>query len=79
MHTATVTFAADGTPSISNAVETSFFGGVLAGVTGVLSHTQVVLPGSLVEKLAVEGTKVAAGAVAQKYISTGELGIPFKA
>lgn len=79
MKTANVSFATDGTPSLSNIADATLLGGALAGVTGVLSHTQVVLPESMLEKVVVEGTKVAAGAAVQKYITTGEIGIPFKA
>lgn len=77
MHTATVVFAADGTPSLGTVTKETWIGGVLAGVTQLVSADKIVIPADLLEKVAVEGTKAAIAAGAQKYISTGQFSIPF--
>lgn len=78
MHTAIITRAADGTPSgLSAVVSVGLVGGVIGKLTQIASPDAVVIPKTMVEKLAVEAVGPVLGAVVQRKVDTGAWGIPF--
>lgn len=80
MYTAKINRDPAGVPTgLGSIAKSSLLGGAIAGLTQLVDPDAVVIPDNLLEKVAVEGTKVGLAAVGQKYISTGEVGIPFKA
>lgn len=78
MHTAKVTRDAAGVPTgLNSIVSSSLVGGMIAGLTQIASPDDLVIPGSMVEKLAVEATSPLLAAAFQKKQITGSWGIPF--
>lgn len=80
MHKATITRDASGVPTgLSNVASESLLSAALGSITGIASQGEILIPENLVDSVVLAGVPAVLGAVAQKKISTGEFGIPFKA
>lgn len=80
MHKATVVRNATGVPTgLANIATEGLFSAALSTITGVVDQDTILIPENLVDTVVIAGVPAVLGAVAQKRISTGEFGIPFKA
>lgn len=80
MHKATVVRNATGVPTgLANIATEGLFSAALSTVTGIVDQDTILIPENLLDTVVIAGVPAALGAVAQKRISTGAFGIPFKA
>lgn len=80
MHKATITRDANGVPNgLSDVASQGLISSALGVVTGVMDQDTILIPENILDSAVLVGVPAAIGAVAQKKISTGEFGIPFKA
>lgn len=78
MYTAKIKRDTAGVPTgLENVVSASVVEGMVAKVAQIASPDAVVIPGTLVEKVLIEGMLPAASAAVQKKMLTGAWGIPF--